>query len=418
MRIKTVLFAALFFAAAALPAFADDKSIEDFARMAVSAEPGIRTEGIEYLRNYRQAGLDAMMQVYAKEIERFAATGAGGEEWPRIASALDTIAMQKDAYASGLYWYTDLELAKAQAADQHKPILSLRLLGNLNEEFSCANSRFFRALLYSNPAIAKYLRDNYILHWKSVRPAPRVTIDFGDGRRIERTITGNSIHYILDERGAVVDALPGLYNPDSFLKYLTGAREFMQTPNANAALYRRQVFNRIIGARNAAVQTAKVKLTEPKDGTGASDVAPRAVTKMVTEASILTAMSDDFARFDPQIELDGWKKLAAVYAAGTRFDPASVAFIKRQNAKTGLTDAQFAGLLTNLESLVALDTTRNDFLFHPKLCEWLNQPRETDLEAFNSRVYTELFKTPESDKWLGLYDTSVYTALDGGGIVK
>jgi len=123
--------------------------------------------------------------------------------------------MQKDAYASHLYWYTDLDEAKRAAKAQNKPILTLRLLGNLNEEFSCANSRLFRAVLYPNSDVSKFLRENYILHWKSVRPAPRVTIDFGDGRKLERTITGNSAHYVLDaDTGAVEgEPLPAGRNP-------------------------------------------------------------------------------------------------------------------------------------------------------------------------------------------------------------
>lgn len=56
-----------------------------------------------------------------------------------------------------------------------------------------------------------------VLHWKSVRPVPRITIDMGDGRRIERTITGNSIHYVMDAGGRVVDAVPGLYGARPFL---------------------------------------------------------------------------------------------------------------------------------------------------------------------------------------------------------
>ncbi len=100
--------------------------------------------------------------------------------------------------ACQLYWYTNLEQAKAAAKVSGKPILSLRLLGKLDQDLSCANSRFFRVALYPNAAISKELRDKYILHWQSVRPAPKITIDFGDGRKLERTITGNSIHYILD----------------------------------------------------------------------------------------------------------------------------------------------------------------------------------------------------------------------------
>jgi hypothetical protein len=114
----------------------------------------------------------------------------------------------------------DFEQAKAAARSSGKPIVSLRLLGKLNEEFSCANSRFFRTTLYANREISKLLRDHFILHWKSVRPVPRLTIDYGDGRVLERTITGNSVHYLLDADGTVIDALPGLLSPGEFLSIL------------------------------------------------------------------------------------------------------------------------------------------------------------------------------------------------------
>src|SRR4051812_18678014 len=143
--------------------------------------------------------------------------------WKRLSAAIDAVAAQKDAAYSGLYWHTDIEQAKAAARASGKPILSLRLLGKLDEEFSCANSRFFRTTLYANEEVSQYLRDHFILHWKSVRPVPRITIDFGDGRKVERTITGNSIHYVLDGDGRVVDALPGLYGPKAFLETLRHA---------------------------------------------------------------------------------------------------------------------------------------------------------------------------------------------------
>src|SRR4051794_38714030 len=103
---------------------------------------------------------------------------------------LDQLCAQKDAHTSLLYWFTDLPAAIAQARRLRKPILSLRLLGRLDEELSCANSRFFRKLLYPQPQINQILRRDFVLHWESVRAVPRVTVDFGDGRRIERTLTG------------------------------------------------------------------------------------------------------------------------------------------------------------------------------------------------------------------------------------
>jgi hypothetical protein len=83
-------------------------------------------------------------------------------EWQRLSDALDAVSQQKNSYLSGLYWYTDFGEAKAAAKKSGKPILSLRLLGKLSQEFSCANSRFFRTILYSNASISKTLREDFI----------------------------------------------------------------------------------------------------------------------------------------------------------------------------------------------------------------------------------------------------------------
>jgi hypothetical protein len=169
-----------------------------------------------------QSGLDALMAANQDLVARMrsGATPLSDPAAAKLRTTLDSVAKQRDAHASGLYWYTDLDAAKAEAKASGKRILSLRLLGNLDEEFSCANSRFFRTALYANKEVSDYLRQNFILHWKSVRPAPKLTIDMGDGRRIERTITGNSIHYVLAPDGFVLDAIPGLYGPDRFIDAL------------------------------------------------------------------------------------------------------------------------------------------------------------------------------------------------------
>lgn len=418
--------AAIIIIAASATIFAEGIAKEELARQAVSENSASAGDAIRALRSMGPEGLDAMFQMYAGEIRQFADSGSVTESWKGIAFALDNVAMQKDAYASRLYWYTDLEAAKKAADTQNKPILSLRLLGNLNEEFSCANSRLFRAILYPNSDISKFLRENYILHWKSVRPAPKVTIDFGDGRKIERTLTGNSIHYILDENGEIIDALPGLYSPKAFLIYVAQGAEVNKAIGGKTKVqrdvalmrYRKLSFDRIKAKRDKGLEVAKVKLTEPADGTAALLAAPRAVAKMaVTNEISILRLYDDFARFEPQINFDDWNKLAKLYSPASKLDANSNAFIRRQNAKTGLTEAEFSGLFAKLENFISLDTTRNDFLFHLKLYEWLNDNPSPNLELFNERVYADIFKTPHSDKWLGLYSTDIYTALDGNGII-
>ena len=170
--------------------------------------------------------LAALLDANASEISRMKAGLAAGEtrpEWTRLRAAIDAAAHQRDAAWSGLYWYTSLPEALAAAKREGKPVLSLRLLGRLDEELSCANSRFFRTALYANAAISDELRRNWILHWESVRPAPKVTIDFGDGRVLTRTVTGNSLHYVLDVDGHATDVLPGLWGPEDFLRRVRGA---------------------------------------------------------------------------------------------------------------------------------------------------------------------------------------------------
>ena len=170
--------------------------------------------------------LASLLASNAAEIAHMKAGLAAGQskpEWARLRAEIDAAAHQRDAAWSGLYWYTSLPDALAAAKREGKPVLSLRLLGQLDEELSCANSRFFRTALYANEAISKELRNYWILHWESVRPAPKVTIDFGDGRTLVRTITGNSLHYVLDADGRPRDVIPGLWGPGDFLGVVRGA---------------------------------------------------------------------------------------------------------------------------------------------------------------------------------------------------
>jgi hypothetical protein len=193
---------------------------------------------------------------------------------------LDRLCAQVHAHTTLLYWFTDLDAAIAEARRTRKPILSLRLLGRLDEELSCANSRFFRRLLYPEPRCNELLRDHFVLHWQSLRPVPRVTIDLGNGRRLERTITGNSLHVVLDSRGRPVDALPGLFSPDVFRTLLVRAHAMavadrVALPTAHKRWLR---------------QPIAVPPRPERRSVAASRIA---VTKHVVEAPLLRALSYD-----------------------------------------------------------------------------------------------------------------------------
>lgn len=409
-------------------------SNEQNARKAVSTDSIESESAIASLRQSGKVGLDELFRVYSKDITQFRTTGIRTENWQRISNAIDRVAMQKDAYASGLYWFTDLEVAKLESKESGKPILSLRLLGNLNEEFSCANSRFFRSLLYSNSEISKSLQENYVLHWKSVRPAPRITVDYGDGRKIERTITGNSIHYILDENGQILDALPGLYSPREFSRYLEITANLHQSVKRQPAqlkvfhqMRRNQLINKwrgelqTIGVKMNEFETSGQKIDSPKEKPTALEAAPRAITKMAVELRVVASFEfklADESFLQTQTDLEGWKKLSEL-SGKTRFDQNTINFIRQQTRDNkDLTDERFSQLLDALQDSVALDTVRNEYLFHTKIYEMLTENSNDDVEIFNEVVYSNLFLTPRSDEWLGLYSPEIYSALEGNGIVK
>ena len=350
------------------------------------------------LRAMGQAGVDAMLALPVPE------RGASFE------AAIDQVCRQRDCLWSGLYWHTDLEAAKQVARTQRRPILSLRLLGNLDEELSCANSRYFRTLLYSNREIRQYLRANYVLHWQSVRPAPVVTIDFGDGRRMQRTVTGNSIHYVLDHDGYPLDAIPGLYSPPAFLGMLEEGSG---------------IFTRVGSARNqsglAAWHSAAMNTAGATAAGGsrrdAATAGARAMTKAVTEAPMIQRVSYGPAPFDLTTRIASRMQNAV---AGQTIDDSSRSLIRAKRLAAPdpalRSDEAIDQALATLERALAADTLTNESELHAKIHEWFARGEVTTVDALNTRVYDELFLTPSSDPWLGLMMADAFTAISGEGL--
>jgi hypothetical protein len=430
---------------------------ERLAHDAISPDASIAQPAIVALRALGPSGLETMLSVHAESIRShtvaFPVTGIqkGDSEWLRLRTALDAIARQRDSYTSKLYWFTDFEQAKAAAHASGKPILSLRLLGNLDDELSCANSRFFRTTLYANAQVSAYIRDHFILHWKSVRPVPKVTIDFGDGRKLERTITGNSIHYVLDSDGRIIDALPGLYGAQAFLTGLQQAEAIAIQYATSPAGARNQLLHEYHCARVASIESdwsrdlvtvrssteASKSLTQPaafSSGPPSAAVASRSTfSKTQIERPLLHSVFPDQTATHTQLESvtddSTWASIAALHSDEARLDQASRALLlaKAPSALTAgrltaskiLIENPVLRQIRNLERSISEDTVRNEYLFHTKIHEWLAAaPTAQNLDAFNSKVYAELFLTPDSDPWLGLAQPDICTALENNGLVS
>lgn len=354
------------------------------------------------------------------------------------------IAGQRDAWMSRLYWYTDLEQAQAAAAESGKPILSLRMLGNLTDEYSCANSRFFRTALYANESVSQVLRDRFVLHWQSVRPVPRVTIDFGDGRKLERTVTGNSAHYVLDASGRPLDVLPGLYGPQAFESWLERC-ESLAADYAAASddAQRRAVLASYHTARRDEIDAdlrgdlasigadEATSLTTPTAdakaaSTQASALAQKRATSMRAIKASIVASLPGLVTVE-KLNDETWQRIAELPKHQVLLDDRSVALMRRDHpdaanagrralSKAKIEDPLVRVLMAFSQS-AALDAVKNEYQLHRQIHEWFAEGSALDdLDALNERVYAELFLTPSSDPWLGLAPADAYSGLLGGGL--
>lgn len=399
-----------------------------------------------------------------------------GPEREALALAIDQHAGQRYATVSRLYWYTDLAAAEAAAQASHRPILALRMLGRLDEDLSCANSRLFRTTLYANTTVSKFMRDNFILYWSSERPVPRVTIDFGDGRTIQGTTTGNSAHYVLDEHGAVLDVLPGLYAPTAFTAELTKSLALanqvarLAPPQRQAAisLYHQASAEKIAKSWAAVAGTpylpGKRALMTQADVDSVLELAQRATFSKayieVPQLRAITAGTDPGQVSDSELALwaaagqKTWNiggpatapaEVTTALASGTAIqyigmmampsrgkatankpapvvptpvlDAASRALIAKLHTADGMsaTPEQLATVIARLEHHIVADSALNQYKLRRRIHEHLQLNPWQQRDVLNAWIYTYVFHTPSTDAWLGLLPRVDFTGLPGDG---
>ncbi len=430
-----------------------------------------RPETVAAMRARGPEGLAQALSVYDGLLEEqsrlmFTCSAPPGEQLTKVGrnleawrAAIDQIGAQRGCTVSRLYWYTDLAKAKARAERTGRPILSLRMLGKLTDEYSCANSRFFRTALYSNKLVSDFLRTNYILHWQSVRPVPRVTIDFGDGRKLERTITGNSAHYVLASDGTPLDVLPGLYSPLAFRQWLWDLRDLQLKYAASASDDRPARLREFHAQRSAEllgrwdldiqhlgqqpVDLVSTRITTALAGARlagqqvpadpapkAVQAATRAVGKTAAEAPVLRFAKLGGTWLERGMDDDLWQAVANLHRDDVKLDRASVELMRREFPRAAIAMRLAASkarqedpvlrMVRSFENSMSLDTVRNEYLLHRRVHELLARSKTgtMDFDALNEWVYAELFLTPSKDPWLGLAPPDVYTALQNDGCVE
>ncbi|MCA9686609.1 MAG: hypothetical protein KC457_30870, partial [Myxococcales bacterium] len=318
--------------------------------------------------------------------------------------------------------------------------------------YSCANSRLFRTVLYADPELAAWLEDNFVLHWSSERPVPQLAIDFGDGRVVRRTITGNSAHFVLDGEGRVVDVLPGLWSPVAFRQALEsslalhGALAPLEDDDRLAALAVLHETRFEADAARLGDEMARIRRrpdpealrawlrSPPGDGSrvAAVEAVPMAIGKAKIEAPILGAATRELGgrpsqRFVSPGPADDLERLmiGQRLAAIDELPASSLAIIAGEQPLDALIPASereeaMARLVAGLLESIRQDTAKNALELAPRVhSELARRAREgeaLDFESVDRWLYAELFQTPADDPWLGLIDPTIYTGLPDGGL--
>jgi hypothetical protein len=380
-------------------------------------------------------------------LTRYDALVASRGDVSMLRQEIDRVAGQRDAHASRLFWYTDFEQAKAEAKSSGKPILSLRLLGRLDEELSCANSRLFRLVLYPNPQTSQFLRETYVLHWSTERPVPQLTLDFGDGRVVRRTITGNSVHYVLDAQGRIIDALPGLYGPAAFEK---GLRQSLALAKKSADLSDEDSAKAVAKHHARAIWTSTASwkrhlkrvygeaygdyvdtahLPEPVKFSWPSPLWNSLPAQVVNNLTMSKADMEapSLSLMQPDVQVSGswgdWSKIADGVTR-ERLDPKSRALIEEKSPRDWstrdahpLNAAQLERRFKQFERRITEEELRNEYVFHSAIHSHLSRASRVAFASTNDFIYTNVFMTPQADAWLGLMPTEAISGIPADGIV-
>ena len=249
------------------------------------------------------------------------------------------------------------------------------------------------------------LNTEFVPCWESVRPVPKVTIDFGNGHLVHRTLTGNTVMYICLPNGEVVDALPGVFTPRDFQLEVGKVLTFMHLLNADKldsdskilAWHRGQLDERIqyetilsmgkgfvecplldaLGMRNSPARLARAI---PSSALGSSALSNLPIDKLKSAFQSLCARTDDISHHAMKVEQ--LKENLKITRVGMSPSPEELG-----------------------KMVVELDSRNNLHTVHPAVhllfATFIKPPTPSEC---SETIYKQLLHVPINDPDLGLAD--------------
>lgn len=166
-------------------------------------------------------------------------------------------------------------------------------------------------MLFSSDEVADFINEHFEPVWESVRPVPMVTIDFGNGHKITRTLNGNVATYACNADGMVLDILPGVYTADVYrqqLEQLLLLHRYILTARADRLSVRMKDYHEKQAARLEKKEPVNVLM---KVSGGPSILAVESTIRLVARGGTNRAAARAVGIPNPPMEqLAGWKELA------------------------------------------------------------------------------------------------------------
>jgi hypothetical protein len=223
----------------------------------------------------------------------------------------------------------------------------------------------------SDPDVIQLLSTEVIPVWESVGSVPKVTIELGNGKTLERTLGGNIVTYILSSEGDVYDAYPGVYRPWDYIseiqKTLNFVNNLKQPENAKEIVsWHRAQFSE-------QVQFEQQRIT---------------FSKALVESPLLKALN-----MGPAIGTEKNTNFRDISK-----EPATVQELSNMLLKTKSKDPEEIG-----RSGVDADSENNLKLMRPAVhALYSNYNSLPKIEKFRDVIYKELLHIPLDDPYLGL----------------
>ena len=255
--------------------------------------------------------------------------------------------------------------------------------------------------MLSDPKVASFINSEFISCWESVRPVPKVTIDFGNGQVLKRTLQGNTVIYLCLPDGRVIDAFPGVYTPNDFLSEIGKSLKLLRQqkngvePEKILAWHKSQITD--------AIKSEKMRTT---------------YSKALVESPLLKALNIS-PRFeisspnqpvnDKAIVVEDTK--AAFIAVSRKLEdvskqPATVEQLRKTYSSLPKNEKLSPAKLG--ERAVQIDSRNNLILVRPAVhllfANYQNLPFPDECR---DQIYKEILHVPIDDPYLGLTDALV-----------